>query len=127
MVFKINVSHNGKTAKFETENEALIDLSIGEKVHGKEISPELEGYEFEITGTSDKAGFPGIKTIAGSGLKKVILTRGIAMHDTNEGIRRRKTVRGCVISADTIQINTKVTKEGHKKFEEFCKKEEKAA
>jgi small subunit ribosomal protein S6e len=124
MVFKVNVSHIGKTVKFETENEELVDKIIGDKIHGKEISQDLEGYEMEITGTSDKAGFPGLKSISGGMLKRAILTRGHAMRDNGEGLRLRKTIRGNTISTDTVQINTKVVKEGHKKFEEFAKKEE---
>jgi len=126
MAFKINVSDKGKTAKFETESEELIDRTIGDKIHGKDVSSDLEGYELEITGTSDKAGFPGLKQVLGSALKRVLLKRGIGMHDNRKGVILRKTVRGNVISAEIVQINMKVTKEGHKKFSEFVKKEEKA-
>jgi len=126
MTFKINVSHNGKTAKFETDNEELIEKVIGEKIHGKDISADLEGYELEITGTSDKAGFPGMKDQQGPMLKRVILKRGKCMRDNREGMRLRKTIRGNAISADTVQINTNVVKQGHKKFEEFTAKKEEA-
>jgi hypothetical protein len=34
-----------------------------------------------------------------------------------KGLRLRKTVRGKEISLDTVQINTKVIKEGAKKFD----------
>ena len=34
-----------------------------------------------------------------------------------KGLRLRKTVRGNEISLDTVQINTKVLKEGKKKFD----------
>ena len=124
MVFKINVSHKGKTARFETENEGLVDKTIYENLEGKEISQDLEGYELKITGTSDKAGFPGLKNLQGPGLKKPLLKRGLGMRDTRKGIRLRKTVRGNTISLDTVQINTTVLKEGKKKFEEFLKKSE---
>ena len=70
MAFKINVAHKGKTYKLEVEAEALIGTKIGDKVAGKDVSPDLEGYELEITGTSDKAGFPGFKNLEGSGLRK---------------------------------------------------------
>jgi len=126
MVFKVNVSHNGKTAKFEIDNEELIEKTIGEKISGKEISADLEGYELEITGTSDKAGFPGMKDQAGGMLKRIILKKGKCMRDSREGMRLRKTVRGNAISADTVQINTIVVKQGHKKFEEFTAKKEEA-
>lgn len=137
MVFKINVSHKGKTAKFETESEDIIDKIIGEKLSGKDVSADLEGYELEITGTSDKAGFPGLKQFQGPGLKRALLTFGVGMHTKPKGLskkpvaaphglRLRKTVRGNTISADTVQINTKVVKEGSKKFEELLPKKEEA-
>ncbi len=127
MVFKINVSHKGKTFKVETENEDLAGYSIGEKIDGKEFSEDLAGYELEITGTSDKAGFTGMMNIDGPNLHKVLLNYGKGMHKkpkgekkTNKkpnGLRLRKTVRGKEISLDTVQINTKVLKEGAKTFD----------
>ena len=139
MVFKINVADKGKTIKFETDNEELIDKAIGETIPGNLISADLEGYELEIRGTSDKAGFPGFKNIDGSALKKVLLSYGPGMHKqpkglykkkfrSPEGLKMRKTIRGKIISADTVQINTSVVKEGTKKFQDMLpKKEEKAA
>ena len=127
MAFKINVSHNGKTFKVESEDENLVGKSIGEVFDGKEISTDLEGYEIKITGTSDKSGFAGLPDIEGPTLKKVLLGYGRGMHKkpkgekkTNKrpkGLRLRKTVRGSEISTDTVQINTKVLKEGSKKFD----------
>ncbi|MDO8516741.1 MAG: S6e family ribosomal protein [Nanoarchaeota archaeon] len=126
-MFKVNISHKGKTIKFdEVDNEELIDKHIGDKISGSEINAELAGYDLEITGTSDKAGFPGLKEHKGPGLKKVLLTRGKGMWDNRKGVRLRKTIRGDTISADTVQINTNVLKEGTKKFETFAKKEEKS-
>jgi small subunit ribosomal protein S6e len=124
MAFKINVSHKGKTAKFETENEGLMDMVIGDKLSGKEVSADLEGYELEITGTSDKAGFPGFKGEHGPNLRRKLLTLGKGMWNRTKGIRLRKTVRGEQISIDTVQINMNVLKEGSKKFEEFVKPKE---
>ncbi len=133
-MFKINVSHNGKTFKVETENENLIGKSIGDKIEGKEVSEDLKDYEIEITGTSDKAGFTGVKNIEGPNLKKVLLGYGHGMHKkpkglkkTNKrpnGLRLRKTVRGKEISQATIQINSKVLKEGTKKFDTLFEKPE---
>ncbi len=127
MAFKINVSHKGKTFKVESEDEKLVGYSIGDKFDGKEISSDLEGYEIEITGTSDKAGFTGMENIDGPNLHKVLLSYGKGMHKKPKGegkvnrkpkgLRLRKTVRGKEISLDTIQINTKVLKEGSKKFD----------
>ena len=127
MAFKINVSHKGKTFKVETENENLIGKSIGDKFDGKEISEDLTGYEIEITGTSDKAGFMGMPTIDGPNLHGALLSYGKGMrkkpkgekkfNKRPKGLRLRKTVRGKEISPETIQINSKILKEGTKKFD----------
>lgn len=122
MVFKINVAHKGRTFKAETDNEGLIRMKIGEKLEGNMISPDLEGYSLEITGTSDIAGFPGIKGQIGGQLRRILLTKkDLVMNTTKpKGLRLKKSVRGEEISDKTLQINTKVLKEGTKKFDEIC-------
>lgn len=124
MVFKINVSHKGKTLKLETENEALVGKKIGESLKGKEISEDLDGYDLKITGTSDDAGFAGKQGLEGIRYHRVLLSKGFAMHDKRKGVRLRKTLRGEEISLKTIQINTIVVKEGKKKFVELLPKKE---
>ena len=129
---KINIANKGKTYKIETESEVLVGTKIGDKVKGEDVSADLAGYELEITGTSDKSGFPGFKNLKGSGLRKVLLTYGPGMKNrpkkegkkptpNNKGLRLRKTFRGNEISSDTVQINIKVIKEGTKKFDDFFK------
>jgi len=132
MPFKINVASKGKTFKVETENEDLVGQMIGDKVDGKIFSEDLEGYELEITGTSDKSGFCGLPDVQGARLKKVLLSYERGMHKRPKkegkkvrsnknpsGLRLRKTVRGNEISLETVQINTKVIKEGKKKFDDL--------
>ena len=133
MTFKLNISEkSGKTYKLETESEAFLDKSLKEKIEGKNISPDLNGYEFEITGASDKAGFPALENVEGPGLKKVLLTYGKAMkkkprkegkrklsNKTPKGLRLRKTVRGKIISPEIMQINLRVIKEGSKKLSDI--------
>ena len=119
MPFKLNISDKGKAWKLELDSEYLMGKSMGEMISGKEIKPELEGYELEITGGSDLAGFPHSKDVSGLGLKKVMLKKGWGMHDTREGVRLRKTLRGKVISQSTIQINLNVKKSGSKALAEI--------
>jgi len=128
MAFKINLGNKNKTFKLEADSESLIGMKIGDKLNGKELKPELEGYELEITGTSDKAGFPGSKDVEGSNLKRVLLTKGKFMKGWKKrrkikvkikGLRMKKTLRGNTISKDTIQINAKVLKHGNKSLEEI--------
>lgn len=133
MAFKFNISEkSGKSFKLEAEAEEIIGKDIGEKIRGEEISPDLKGYELEITGASDKAGFASKSDAPGSGLAKQLLTYGKYMSkrpkkegkkkrgkNRPKGLRLRKTVRGKVISNAITQINLKVTKEGSKKLSEI--------
>lgn len=120
MPFKLNISDKGKAWKIEIENEDLVGKIIGEVVKGKEISEDLGGYELEITGASDLAGFPHKKDVEGPGLKRLMFnTKGWGMHAKKPGLRLRKTVRGNQISEKTIQINFKVMKEGGKNLKEI--------
>ena len=119
MVFKINISDKGKTYKIETESEVLVGKSIGETFNGQDISPELKGFEIKITGHSDLSGIPGFKGLEGDVYHKRLLTFGPGMKDKRKGIRLRKTNRGEEISIKNIQINTKVIKEGTKKFNDL--------
>lgn len=132
MVFKINIAEkSGKTYKLEIEGEELVGKALHDKVSGKEILPDLEGYEFEITGASDKSGFTAFKNVEGIGLKKLLLTYGKGMKkkprkegkkklskNRPKGLRLRKTVRGRIISPVIVQINLKTLKEGSKKLSE---------
>ena len=127
MVFKINIAEpsTGKTWKIESESEAFLEKAIKDKISGKDISPDFEGYEFEITGASDKAGFPSFEEVEGVGLKKLLLGYGKGMHKKSKGLKKkrqrnpkglrlRKTVRGKIISPEIIQINLMLLKQGKK-------------
>jgi small subunit ribosomal protein S6e len=124
MVFKINISHKGKTYKTETENESLVGKKIGETIKGDDVSSDLKGYELEITGTSDNAGKAGFKGLEGTGYHRKLLKFGPGMKNRTKGLRLRKTLRGEEISIKTSQINTKLKKEGPKKFDSFLAKPE---
>ena len=140
MPFKINLSEkSGKTYKLESEAQVLIGKVLHEKILGSEISPELEGYEFEISGASDKAGFTAHEDVEGVGLKKLLLTYGKAMKkrpkregkkkrskNRPKGLRLRKTVRGKVLSPEISQINLKVLKEGSKKLSDIFPEQNKS-
>jgi len=126
MVFKINISDKGKTYKLETENEILVGKKIGETLNGNEIDENLSGYQLEITGSSDLSGIPGFKGLEGPNYHRKLLKYGPGMKDRRKGIRLRKTQRGEEISLKTHQINTKVLKEGEKKFDDLVGKKEDA-
>lgn len=114
----------GKTYHYETDKKILVGKKIGDTVKGEEINRELSGYEFEITGLSDIRGFPGLRQIHGSQVKRVLLRYGIGMRERRpKGLRKKKSVHGNEIADDVVQINLKVIKEGAKKLDEIIKKE----
>jgi small subunit ribosomal protein S6e len=61
--------------------------------------------------------------IPGSVRKKILLSGGVGYRPKEKGIRRKKMVRGRVISKDIVQINMKVVKHGKIPLAEFFKKE----
>lgn len=141
MAFKINMSvKSGKTFHIELDSDELMGKELHDKISGKDVSPDFEGYEFEITGTSDKAGFTSLKEVEGIGLKRVLLSyeKGMKKRPKKEGkkkrsknkpkgLRLRKTVRGRVISSDIVQINLNVLKEGNKKLADIFPDQNKVA
>ncbi len=126
MEVKLCIGYKGKSYnKIITDND--FNIFRGKKVNDKVIGlSDLKGYEFLITGGSDKSGFPIRKDIEGTLRRKALLSKGPGVHIKRKGMRIRKSVRGNTISDDIAQINLKVVKEGERKIEEiFGVKEEK--
>ncbi|MBW2973600.1 30S ribosomal protein S6e [Candidatus Woesearchaeota archaeon] len=98
----------------EEDSKNLMGKKIGEAIKGEILG--LTGYEFEITGGTDYAGFPMRKDIAGMGRKRILAVSGIGLKKKAKGIRKRKTVCGNTIHAKISQINLKVLKEGKEKL-----------
>ncbi|MCS7130824.1 MAG: 30S ribosomal protein S6e [Archaeoglobaceae archaeon] len=125
MEFKVVVS-DPKTGKAYQKTVSgananrLVGKQIGEKISGTilDLPPD---YELEITGGSDKDGFPMRPDIPGAGRKKILLSGGIGFKPKEPGFRKRKIVRGRVISKDVLQINLKVVKHGKVPLEEIIK------
>lgn len=102
---------------------SLIGKRIGDIVDG--IFVGLPGYKLQITGGSDKDGFPMRKDLPGPRRKKLLISKSIGFNALEGGLRRRKNVRGNTVSPDTLQINLKVTQHGMKPVADLVKKEEK--
>ncbi len=100
----------------------LLGLGIGDSLEGEAIG--LDDYTLLITGGSDKDGVAMRRDLPGTIRKRLLLSSGVGYHPRSEGIRRRKSVRGRVISADTGQINFVVAKSGKKPLGEILKAEE---
>lgn len=114
---------NGDTFQTEVEdNSQLIGNEVGDEIDGGLVG--VPGYTLEITGGSDKAGFPMRKSIEGSERKKVLIEDGSGIQAEEKGIKQRKSVRGRTVSGQIEQLNTKVVEEGSKSVEEILEGDE---
>jgi len=95
---------------------SLVGRKVGEEVDGLFVG--LPGYKLQITGGSDKDGFPMRPDLPGPRRKRVLLAGGVGFHPTHRGLRKKKTVRGNTISPDTLQLNLKITTRGPKSIED---------
>jgi small subunit ribosomal protein S6e len=119
---KFVIGDKEKSYQLEKELGIIVGKKIGDKFNGDVIG--LNGYVLEITGGSDKDGFPMRKDIEGIGRKKIIVTRGVG-YKAEKGRRKRKSLGGNAITQDIAQINCKVLQQGEKKLEELFPKAEK--
>ena len=107
--FKLVLS-DPKTGKSEASEvkdasaQQLIGRKIGEVLDASTIG--LTG-KIMITGGSDKAGFPMRSDTLGGGRNYVLLTRGVGYKTDEDGVKRRKLVRGGTITEETYQVNAK--------------------
>ena len=69
----INDVKSGKSYTKPVEDHVVIGRKIGEKVAGSVVG--LSGYELEITGGSDSAGFPMLRFLDSPLRKRIILHR----------------------------------------------------
>jgi len=90
----------------ETQAVPLIGRKLGEVIDGAVV--KLSGYKLKITGGSDKDGFPMRPNIHGGVRIGAILSEGVGFHSSQKGERKRKTLRGNVITDAIVQLNMKV-------------------
>lgn len=88
--------------------QLLLGRKIGEVVDATSIG--IPG-RMMITGGSDRAGFPMRSDVLGGGKNYILVTRGIGFRSKEKGAKRRKLVRGNMVSEETYQINAKRVKE----------------
>ncbi len=78
---------------------------------------DLPGYTVQITGGTDKDGFPMRPEIPQASRKRILVSKSTGFKPEDKGVRRKKTFRGNEISPDIIQVNCKITERGPKPVE----------
>ena len=109
--FKIIVSDpqagTSKVVELEEARAApFIGRRLGETLDGSAV--DLPAHTVQILGGSDKDGVPMIGNVHGGVRRRVVLTNGVGFSAKKKGERKRKTVRGNIITDEIVQINMKI-------------------
>lgn len=107
--FKVVIADpkTGKAEQVEVKGEAaarLIGKKIGDVIDGSVVG--RPGLKLKITGGSGKAGEPMLPFLPGGVKRYILFSSPPGFRPRERGERRRKFVRGDVITEDIVQINT---------------------
>jgi small subunit ribosomal protein S6e len=120
----VNDTASGKSYNIAVSGHhanSLIGKKINDEVDGIFVS--LPGYKLQITGGTDKDGFPMRHDVPGSTRRRLLLSKSVGYKPTELGKRKKKSVRGNTINQEIVQVNMKVMKPGAKPIEEIIKTE----
>jgi small subunit ribosomal protein S6e len=128
--FKANISDTKSGKSYQkaisgNQANAILGKKIGDKIDG--IFVDMPGYKLEITGGSDKDGFPMRRDLPGPRRKKLLLSRGLGYYPGRKGNRKKKSMRGNTVSPDTVQVNMKISTRGPRAVEELLAKKQEEA
>ena len=109
--FKVIVSDpqtgTSKVIELEEARAApFIGRKMGETIDGAVV--DLPAHKVQVRGGSDKDGVPMRSNVHGGVRRSVVLSGGSGFNPTRKGGRKRKTVRGNVITDEIVQINMKI-------------------
>eukprot|EP01003_Olkasia_polycarbonata_P005624 NODE_543_length_820_cov_54.242542_g482_i0.p1 GENE.NODE_543_length_820_cov_54.242542_g482_i0~~NODE_543_length_820_cov_54.242542_g482_i0.p1 ORF type:complete len:246 (+),score=102.56 NODE_543_length_820_cov_54.242542_g482_i0:32-739(+) len=109
---------NGTQKKIEIEDEkklvAVYDRRLSAIIDGASLGDEYAGYTFKISGGSDKQGFPMHQGVGTAQRVRLLLNKGDSgfARGKRSGVRKRKSVRGCIVSPEIASLNLVVLKRG---------------
>ncbi|KAJ1512251.1 40S ribosomal protein S6 [Coelomomyces lativittatus] len=104
-----------KTIEIEDDRRlrVLMDKRIASEVPGDQLGDEFKGYVFKITGGNDKQGFPMKQGVLNNHRVRLLLSDGHSCYrERRKGERKRKSVRGCIVSSDISALALVVVKKG---------------
>jgi len=116
----INDVKNGKSYQVPVAGHhanSLVGKKIGDEVDGIFIS--LPGYKLQITGGTDKDGFAMRHDLPGISRRRLLLSEGLGFKPKENGMRKKKSVKGNTVNLDIVQINMKVVKYSSKPIDKL--------
>jgi len=116
------VTNQNKSISIDDESKIRVfyEKRIGQEVEADSCGDEFKGYVFKITGGSDNAGFPMKQGVLTNSRVRLLVPRGqigFQRWRGRRGERRRKSIRGCIVSNDISVLNLVVVKKGEKDIE----------
>jgi len=90
----------------ETRAAPFIGRRVGDTLDGAVV--DLPAHKVQIMGGSDADGVPMRSNVHGGVRRSVVLSGGAGFNPKRKGERRRKTVRGSIITDEIVQINIKI-------------------
>jgi len=116
---KINVAclQSGQQKVFEIPDEhaltPFVEKRMGAEVAADSLGPEWKGYVVRITGGHDKEGVPMMQGVLKNGRVRLLFKDGMKCYrERRKGMRKRKSVRGCIVGHDIKMLNLVVAQKG---------------
>jgi len=116
---KLNIAYpaTGCQKLIEVDDErklrAFYDKRISAEVEGEALGPDFNGYVFRISGGNDKEGFCMKQGVLTQARVRLLLADGHSCYRPRKrGERKRKSVRGCIVSSDLSVLNLVIVKKG---------------
>lgn len=99
----------------EKKLQHLYDMRLAQEINGEDLDDNYKGYIFRIMGGQDKQGFAMKQGVVTPSRVRLLMnkgTQGCRGYGMRNGERKRKSVRGCIISHEVALLNLTVVKNG---------------
>lgn len=118
---KLNIAYPAtgcqKVIEVDDENKlrAFYDKRMSTEVEGDILGDEFKGYVFKISGGNDKQGFAMKQGLATTARVRLLFSTGHTCYRPRKaGERKRKSIRGSIVSSELSVLNLVVVKKGEK-------------
>lgn len=90
-------------------------MQLAQEVNGENLGDEFKGYIFRIMGGNDKQGFGMKQGVLTATRVRLLMPKGVSGcrgYGMRNGERKRKSVRGCIVSHEIAVLHLLVVKNG---------------